>query len=142
MLLFPLLAGKTIAIPNGEVYTLFDSNEIDGFGCCEYFGYENYLNINDGTSPCYWCPPNGNYTIVAGPQNDSQLLILKPDGETKGLTQDCCTARGGSWTTPINEVIDFGSGATIFEPGTPYCKFTTGGIDTGNDNTIDTGGAG
>ena len=125
---------------NGEVYTLFDSNEIDGFGCCEYFGYENYLNISDGTSPCYWCPPNGNYTIVEGPQNDSQLLILKPDGETKALTEACCTARGSNWLTIINEITDFSGNIEI--ETISYCQYVDNPIDNPGDNDADDSSAG
>ena len=106
---------------NGEIYTLFD---ID---CCEYFGYENYLNIGDGTSPCYWCPPLSEFVeVILGPDN-IELIIIKPNGEVKKPTEQCCSKRGGTWTIPVT---------SDGEAGKPYCKKTPTVLDpTGNTPT-------
>lgn len=100
-------SGQITYVFGPDVLTLEDPN------CCEYFGYENYLDINNGTSPCYWCPPND--AIIDDPlvNGDTQLLILKPDGTTKPLTPECCSKRGGTWFTPVTS-----SG----NAGKPYCK--------------------
>lgn len=95
---------------NGEGYTLFDTS------CCEYFGYQNYLNINDGTSPCYWCPPLNNIAEFPLINGDIQLIIITPNGEEKSPTESCCTKRGGEWVIPL-ELID----GELVE-GKPYCK--------------------
>jgi len=104
-----------------DVLTLEDTT------CCEYFGYENYLNVNDGTYPCYWCPPLDSIVEENLTNGDIRLEILKPDGSTKNLTPECCSKRGGTWFIPIIQ----NPNGTISE-GKPYCKK--------NDFTIDPSG--
>lgn len=110
---------------NGETYTLFDSNEIDGSGCCEYFGFNNYLNTTNGTTPCYWCPPFDVISVVPfnirGEIVDT-VVIINPDGTSETPTEACCVIRNGEWVTPTsigpnNELI----------LGTPYCKSVIAG---------------
>lgn len=95
---------------NGIEYTLEDED------CCNFSGYNNYFNINDGTTPCYWCPPLDVF-VEQETATDTILLILNPNGVLETPLESCCIIRGGNWFTPTstgpnNEIIF----------GKPYCQ--------------------
>lgn len=99
---------------NGIEYVLEDEE------CCQFFGFNNYFNTNDGTTPCYWCPPFDAISIVPFNNGDeivNILVIIKPDGTYETPTEACCTLRNGEWITPES----IGSNNELIL-GKPYCK--------------------
>lgn len=114
---------------NGEQLVL----ELDY--CCENFGYENYLNIDDGTMPCYWCPPITAFEVIENFENGNDAyIIITPSGEERVPTEECCTKRGGTWFTPVEN-----NGGQL-GTGRPYCQIGNTTIGNNGGNTIDESG--
>ena len=97
-----------------EVFTLPLELEI----CCKNLGFNNYFNTNDGTTPCYWCPPSDSFTeeVVVG--QGTLLTIIRPNGTQATPSQNCCEIRGGLWITPPPTA---GPNGELIE-GKPFCK--------------------
>jgi hypothetical protein len=85
--------------------------------CCKNLGYNNYFNVEDGTTPCYWCPPSDSFTeeVVVG--QGTLLIVIRPDGTQETPSQSCCVIRGGLWITPTTT----GPNGELIE-GEPFCK--------------------
>ena len=85
--------------------------------CCKNLGYNNYFNVEDGTTPCYWCPPSDSFTeeVVVG--QGTLLIIIRPDGTQETPSKDCCEIRGGEWIIPTTT----GPNGELIE-GKPFCK--------------------
>ena len=85
--------------------------------CCKNLGYNNYFNVEDGTTPCYWCPPSDSFTeeVVVG--QGTLLIIIRPDGTQETPSKDCCVIRGGEWIIPTTT----GPNGELIE-GKPFCK--------------------
>jgi hypothetical protein len=100
-----------------EVFTLPLELEI----CCQNLGYDNYFNINEGTYPCYWCPPPDSIIENTLLDGNIRLEYIRPNGTQSNITDpQCCTNRGGGWYIPEggNNPIG-GVGGFV---GLPYCK--------------------
>ena len=91
--------------------------------CCGQIGGINYVDVSNGTTPCYLCPPI-EYEILDTNSEGEEIVLgfTKPDGTVKQIDQTCCNLRygAGNWTTPPGdiEVVD---GQVIELPGIPYC---------------------
>jgi hypothetical protein len=95
--------GLITYIQSGQVLVL-ESNY-----CCEKLGFNNYLNIEDGTYPCYWCPPSDSLTEVTQSNGDIWLYYTDINQQvSKPLDKACCIKRGGQAGTNLN--------------GTKFCK--------------------
>jgi hypothetical protein len=84
--------------------------------CCEHYGYNTYLNINNGQTTCYWCPPveyfesevvqivttvDPNQTNtkrrLIKPVTYTQIMVQTPEGDLETPTKACCELRGYKW---------------------------------------------
>tara|TARA_R110002110_G_scaffold183269_1_gene389822 strand:- start:4642 stop:7110 length:2469 start_codon:yes stop_codon:yes gene_type:complete len=83
--------------------------------CCKDLGFDNYYqNINNGETPCYWCPPIEVSITTTNSVGDEVLDgFTNPNGDFVSVGQPCCVARGGAWTTPVGP-----DGSA----GKPFCK--------------------
>lgn len=114
---------------NGIEYILEDVN------CCEDRGSGNYFNINDGTTPCYWCPPLDAVVETVTIDQGTVLSVINSSGVNTNLADlpsDCCNKRGGEVITPTS----VGSNGELVL-GKPYCKKIPIIIDPneGNEST-------
>jgi len=108
--------------------------------CCEnlqgaYPNAGNYLNINDGTTPCYWCPPLENFIEEESPSGEIIIKLLKPNGDVVSVSNpNCCEIRGGEWVIPEGEDNPIGGVGGFI--GIPYCRKISTTIGSEEDTQV------
>jgi hypothetical protein len=111
---------------NGIEYVLEDVS------CCEDRGHGNYFNINDGTTPCYWCPPLDAVVETVTIDQGTVLSVINSSGGNTNLADlpsDCCNKRGGEVITPTSVGSN---GELVLEK--PYCKKAPIVVDPNESN--------
>ena len=76
--------------------------------CCNFYGYDTYLNIGNGIQECYWCAPTTNFvlqTVTVGTTVYTEVVIV-----TKGVietpSKQCCILRGYKWDDLNGRCVD------------------------------------
>ena len=104
--------------------------------CCGQIGGINYVDVSNGTTPCYLCPPI-EYEILDTNSEGEEIVVgfTKPDGTVKQIDQTCCNLRYGvnNWITPPGEIVVV-EGTVIELAGVPYCLKPQTVIDSEENN--------